>query len=184
MVHYAKCRKAINRFLRSGRLGEMGHVSCVVRLPGTGRDSDSEVTRNRLANEAADHLAEVCEMFGWIPESVMASYASRDGAAFLQVFLLTQDSVDLHCFVGAGDSRDEHELWLEGSQSSLRTDGNRVLWRNRGWPVFVPVRFGLFGRGRKSLSDGSQNPQIADAVSRAAEARAICPVALQGAGTS
>ena len=172
MIHYANCRKAIDRFSRSGRLGDMGHVSCTVRQAAPAAGVDAVARQRALAAVAIGHLTEICQLFGWTPEAVMASFSERDARTFLQAFLVTREAVEVHCFVSAGDDRDEYELWLEGSGSSLRTNGNRVLWRNRGWPVFVPVRLGLFGGGRKTQT-GEVDNDLIDALLQSSASRAL-----------
>ena len=184
MIQYAKCRKSINRFLLNGRLGDIGHISCIDRRTSQTSGPDANAALDELAGVTTGYLADICQLLAHDPVSVMASYSQRDGMANLQAFLATDGAVDVHFFATSGDYCDEHELWLEGSQGSLRTDGNRVWWRKRGWPVFIPVRFGWFGGGRSTRAGDVPAGGLADAIIRSAERHTPCAIAGSVAGAS
>jgi hypothetical protein len=112
----------------------------------------------------------------------MAQSSKRGGVEVMQAFVTTDNGAGVHYFGTLGDDRDEHDLWLEGADGSVRTDGNRVAWRNRGWPIFIPVRLGLFGGGRSKNASAAGHEEIVIAVQRSAEQRSPCAIAASGAG--
>ena len=137
---------------------------------------------DELARQTADQLSEICRLLACNPVSVMAQSSKRDGIEVMQAFLTTDAGTGVHYFGTLGDERDEHDLWLEGANGSVRTDGNRVSFRNRGWPVFIPVRFGLFGGGSAKQAGGAADDSLANAIQRSAEQRSPCAIAASGAG--
>ncbi len=137
MVQYAKCRKAIDRFLKNGRIGEIGHISCI--------DRGSRIAANDIATASAGRLEGICNLLGQEPAAVTVRSQHNDRVASLQAFLQVDTQVSIHYFATFDDGLAEHELWIEGSKGSLRTNGNSVWWRKQGWPVFIPTRIGLFG---------------------------------------
>ncbi len=149
MVQYAKSRKAIDRFLGSGRIGAIGHISCVDRRPG---DSVSSPENDEIAGIVAigaSQLAQICDLLGQSPVSVIARVTRDSSRTCLQVFLQLDEQTVVHYFATFDDDPCGHELWIEGAGGSLKTDGNSVWWRKRGWPKFLPVRIGIFGTRSK-----------------------------------
>ncbi len=175
MAQYVRCRKAINRFIRKGRVGHLGHVSCIDRRSG-------QAGTDALTRHTADQLSEICQLLACNPVSVMAQSSQRDGMEVMQAFLTTDAGTGVHYFGTLGDDCDEHDLWLEGANGSMRTDGNRVSFRNRGWPVFIPVRFGLFGGGRSTNANAAGNEELRGAIQRSADQRSPCAIAASRAG--
>lgn len=151
MSHYAKCRKAVQRFLKNDRIGAIGHISCVDRRSGSAASSGEGGLPKSLAVASAAQLTDICALLGKSPASITARMSGNDRMSFLQAFLEISEQIGVQYFATIGDGPTEHELWIEGSKGSLRTDGNSVWWRKRGWPVFIPTRVGLFGAysGRK-----------------------------------
>ena len=166
MVTYTKCRKTIHRFLRADRIGAIGHISCVDRrlcAPGSSDDN--------LLAEGASQLTEICDLLGHTPASVTARTTHNDRAISLQVFLRLDEQIGIHYFATFDDDPCGHQLWIEGSSGSLRTDGNSVWWRKRGWPKFLPARIGLFGARSKSSAQHALNEELAQAIVNSASCR-------------
>jgi len=141
VLQYAKCRKAIDRFLKSGRIGSIGHISCIDRRQLASQEAADTAY---YARAGANQLAALCELLGQSPMLVTARTRGDSGAASLQVFLQLDEQTRIHYFATFGAAPAEHQLWIEGSDGSLQTDGNSVWWRKRGWPKFIPTRIGLF----------------------------------------
>lgn len=166
VTQYAKCRKAINRFLRNNRIGAIGHVSCIDRRSRIAESPDGDDLAAAIVAASADRLACICDLLGHEPTSVTARSMSNDRVASMQAFLQVNAKFELHYFATFDDGPVEHELWIEGSEGSLRTDGNSVWWRKRGWPVFIPTRIGLFGAASKSRSEDTGESRLVSAILR------------------
>lgn len=173
MTQYAKCRKAINRFLQKGRIGAIGHISCIDRRSRVAESSD-------IAAASANSLAGICDLLGHEPASVIVRSQQNDRVASLQAFLQVSSQIGIHYFATFGDGPREHELWIEGSEGSLRTDGNSVWWRKRGWPVFIPTRIGLFGAASNSRTKSPGDSQLVAAILQSERDRATVSLANGG----
>ena len=173
MTQYAKCRKAINRFLQQDRIGAIGHISCVDRRPRIAESAD-------IAAMGASSLEEICDLLGYEPTAVTVQSQRNERVTSLQAFLHVSSQTGIHYFATFGDSPREHELWIEGSKGSLRTDGNSVWWRKRGWPVFIPTRIGLFGIASRSPSKSGRDSQLAAALRKSECDRNTVSVANRG----
>ncbi len=164
MTQYAKCRKAINRFLHKERIGAIGHISCIDRRSRIAESPDENDLATGVAVASADRLAGICDLLGHEPVSVTAKSTSNDRVTSLQAFLQVNAQFGIHYFATFDEGPREHELWIEGSEGSLRTDGNSVWWRKRGWPVFIPTRIGLFGAASTSRSEDAGDSQLVAAI--------------------
>ena len=156
VVQYARCRKAIDRFLKKGRIGAIGHVSCIDRQP--------RIAANDIAAASAGRLEGICNLLGQEPAAVTARSRQNERVTSLQACLQVNSQTSIHYFATFGDGPQEHELWIEGSEGSLRTNGSSVWWRKRGWPVFIPARIGLFGAASKPLSEYAGDGQLVAAI--------------------
>ncbi|MGI9220164.1 MAG: hypothetical protein ACR2QS_03905 [Woeseiaceae bacterium] len=167
MVQYAKCRKAVDRFLKSGRIGSIGHISCIDRRPLASQEA---VGTAHYARVGASQLAALCELLDRSPMLVTARTREEAGAASLQVFLQLDEQTRVHYFATFDAAPAEHQLWIEGSDGSLQTNGNSVWWRKRGWPKFIPTRIGLLSaRSEMPAADpvgDSLTAAIVDSISR------------------
>lgn len=171
MVPYKKCRKSIDRFLRTGRIGAIGHISCVDRRQRDSGSSEDNDLLNYLSAEGASQLTEICDLLGRAPAAVTAREAHDDSAASLQVFLRIDEQIGIHYTATFDNDPCGHELWIEGSNGSLRTDGNSVWWRKRGWPKFVPVRIGIFGVRSTASTQHALNDEMTQAIVDSASRR-------------
>jgi hypothetical protein len=178
VTQYAKCRKAINRFLHKNRIGAIGHISCIDRCSRIVESPDENNPATAVAS--ADHLAAICDLLGHQPVSVTAKSTSNDRVTSLQAFLQVNSQTSIHYFATFGDGPREHELWIEGSEGSLRTDGNSVWWRKRGWPVFIPTRIGLFGTRSKARPEDGRDSQLAAAILKSERNRETVSLAKSG----
>ena len=161
---YSRCKQTLKRFVSSGRLGALGHVSCIDHREfprqsnATGADSDSTV---QLSLFACDSFEALRRILGVAPVNVTARSSSTEGTK-TEAFLEMEKGIHIHYFGVVGAVANTRSLWLEGSEGSLRTDGAGVWWRKRGWRFFVPVRFGLspssneFGDGRTRLDTAAE----------------------------
>ena len=177
MVQYAKCRKAINRFLKRDRVGEIGHISCIDRRSRTSGLSDNNDLAKDLAAASASRLVDICELLAQKPTSVTARSTHNDRVTCLQAFVKINEQIGIHYFATIDDGPCEHELWIEGSKGSLRTDGAWVWWRKRGWPVFIPTRIGLFGAPSDTYSQLALVDELALAIVRSAGGEGTVSVA-------
>ncbi len=139
---YARCRKLMKRFLSSGRLGSIGHVSC---LDNTHPDSQpAGESAGQLSRNAIAHFQSLRSILDATPTKVMARLSSDGGET--EAYLEFDGHLRVHYTGASRTGIDSHELWIEGSEGSLRTDGRSVWWRKRGWHIFAPVKFSLLGR--------------------------------------
>ncbi|MEO8464106.1 MAG: hypothetical protein ABI640_02105 [Gammaproteobacteria bacterium] len=140
---YARRARLLRQFLTTGRLGAIGHVSCVDHRSSAGNASSPEAS-TQLVSVGCGHLMSVQALVATRPLNVMAELTARSPqdvstAAFVEL----EQGVHIQYFGSVGSGPDHHELWIEGTGGSLRTDGGNVLWRKRGWRFFVPLRFSL-----------------------------------------
>ena len=126
MVQYAKSRKAIGRFLNSGRIGAIGHISCIDRRAGKPASPGMDDGGGDMVALGASQLSQICDLLGASPVSLTAREAKNNGRTCLQVFLQLDECTVVHYFATFDDDPCGHELWIEGSGGSLKSDGNSV----------------------------------------------------------
>ena len=156
---YSRCKQTLKRFVSSGRLGALGHISCIDHREflghsdAAGTDPDSTV---QLSLFACDSFETLRRILGVAPVNVTARLSPTDGTK-TEVFLEMEKGIHIHYFGMVGAVANLRSLRFEGSEGSLKTDGACVWWRKRGWRFFVPVRFGVspssneFGDGQTRL---------------------------------
>ena len=127
---YARCERMVKRLIDSGRLGGIGHVACV--------DQSSQASSRAFAD-----FQSLRQLFGASPKRVMARLGRDSGSPdFTEAFLELENGLHIHYSAYGGAQRDKHELWIEGAEGSLKTDGGAVWWRKRGWRFFLPLKLG------------------------------------------
>lgn len=176
MVQYAKSSKAIGRFLNSGRIGAIGHISCIDRRAGHGGSLTGDRMVDEVVAAGASQLWQICTILGFNPVSAAARFSREGDGACLQVFLQLDARTVVHYFATFDDDPCGHQLWIEGAGGSLKTDGNSVWWRKRGWPKFLPVRIGIFG-ARSGTPDPSAPDSVLDAVAESVRSREVVEIA-------
>ena len=149
---YARCAKVLRRFLDSGRLGSIGHISC---SDSRAADDEAGSSTPQFLRHGGGHLEEVCRLLGASTHNVMARSDQENGIA--QAYLELDGGLHIHYSGSMSASTDSHCLWIEGAKGSLRTDGASVWWRKRGWRFFVPV---FYRRAAAPLSTRSVLEQV------------------------
>lgn len=138
---YARCENMLKRLIGSGRLGGIGHVSCIdqVMSPGESAGEAWQVSARAFA-----HFQALRRLFGAAPRKIMARLgAERGSQSSTEAFLEFESGLHVHYSGYSGAQLNAHELWIEGAEGSVRTDGSAVWWRKRGWRFFMPLKFGL-----------------------------------------
>ena len=138
---YARCESALKRLIGSRRLGGIGHVSCIDAAvsPGEGGGPSSQVSARGFA-----HFQALQRLFGVAPKKIMARLGSGSGShSSTEAFIEFDNGLHVHYSGYLGAPRNEHQLWIEGTEGSVRTDGRAVWWRKRGWRFFMPLKFAL-----------------------------------------
>lgn len=138
---YARCENALKRLIGSPRLGGIGHVSCIDEAvsSGEGGGQSSQVSARAFA-----HFHALQRLFGIAPKKIMARLGSGPGSqSSTEAFIELENGLHIHYSGYLGAPRNEHQLWIEGTEGSVRTDGRAVWWRKRGWRFFMPLKFAL-----------------------------------------
>ena len=138
---YARCENVLKRLIDSGRLGGIGHVSCIdqAKSDGVGDGQSPHVSTTGF-----EQFHALRRLFAVLPRKVMARLGPGPGSKDrTEAFLEFDGGLHVHYSGYTGAQRSSHELWVEGSEGSVRTDGNAVWWRKRGWRFFLPLKFGF-----------------------------------------
>jgi predicted dehydrogenase len=139
---YAAVEKLVRRYIGSGRLGHVGHVSCIDhRSVAASASTDRRFAQ--LVGHAAGDFGALQRLFG--PPRMAMARLSATAAHFQSTaaFLSFADGLHVQYFGSIGPGKSTNALWIEGSGGSLKTDGRIVLWRKRGWRFFAPIRWSL-----------------------------------------
>lgn len=153
---YSSCRATLAKYVASGRLGPIGHVSIEDSQVGDAVAVDG--SRHWL-HRAGPLLAQACGLFGTTAQDVMARVDEANGVT--EAYVTTGRNIHLHYTGRWSAAVDSHRLWIEGTGGSLVADARAVWWRKRGWRFFVPVRAG--GVARATSLAASWNRLIAEA---------------------
>ncbi len=143
---YRRCEAAMGRYLASGRLGAIGHVSCEDRR---GLDLEGDGPEEQWLAVGVGHLMGVCRLLGSDAAGVMARFSRGPGQSASEAFVTLKNGLRVQYYGSCNTGQNGHGLWIEGAEGSLKTDGRWVLWRKRGWRFFAPVHFAL---GSKAVS--------------------------------
>jgi predicted dehydrogenase len=140
--------RELRRLVQAGKVGTITHVSCLDRRsrPASGNDL-AHGDYPQLWDVAAQHFDSLRAVLAANPVSVMARCGNAPGSEYrhgstTEALLEMDGNVHVQYHGSLTANRDEHVLWIEGQAGVLRTDGVRIWWRKRGWPVFLPIRWG------------------------------------------
>jgi predicted dehydrogenase len=145
---YARCERRLRRLVGEGKVGTITHVSCMDRRSRLARGSEpTRAEYSQVVDVAAHHFDSLRAVLGVNPVNVMARCGSAPSGEHGQrsrteALLEMERNIHLQYHGSLTPDRDEHLLWIEGDTGVLRTDGVRIWWRKRGWPVFLPIRWG------------------------------------------
>lgn len=174
---YARCESVLRRLLGSGRLGGIGHVSCIDQAEAAGRGDGQSL---HVSTRGFAHFHALRRLFAVLPRKVMARLGPGPGPKdCTEAFLEFDGGLHVHYSGYAGARRGAHELWVEGSEGSVRTDGNAVWWRKRGWRFFLPLKFGVI----PDLQDAAEARATLDAVAATRRGAAAVPADLSAVAT-
>lgn len=174
---YARCEKVLKRLIGSSRLGGIGHVSCIDQAVSPGEDGGQSL---HVSARAFAHFEALRRLFCAAPKKVMARLGSEPGSqSFTEAFLEFESGLHVHYSGYFGAQRNEHQLWIEGAEGSVRTDGRAVWWRKRGWRFFLPLKFGL----AQDLQESAEARGTLDALVAARKRAAGSPEDLSAVAT-
>lgn len=163
---YARCERVVRRLIDSGRLGNIGHVSCVDQAVAI---VEGDRQSSHVSCRAFVHFESLRRLFKTLPKTIMARLGSEAGAKdFTEAFIEFESGLRVHYSGYSGASSDTHELWIESAQGSVKTDGSAVWWRKRGWHFFLPLKFGI----SRPPQDSEEARATLDAISAAQKAAA------------
>lgn len=138
---YARCENVLKRLIGSRRLGSIGHVSCIDQAVSPDEDGGQFL---HVSARAFAHFQALRRLFGAAPRKIMARLGSGPGSqSSTEAFLEFESGLHVHYSGYSGAQLNAHELWIEGAEGSVRTDGSAVWWRKRGWRFFMPLKFGF-----------------------------------------
>jgi hypothetical protein len=138
---YARCENLLKRLIGSGRLGGIGHVSCIDEAVSRG-EGDGQSWH--VSARAFAHFQSLQRLFGASPRKIMARLGPEPGLQnSTEAFIEFENGLHVHYSGFSGAPSDAHQLWIEGAEASVRTDGSAVWWRKRGWRFFMPLKFGF-----------------------------------------
>jgi predicted dehydrogenase len=163
---YARCEKVLKRLIGSGWLGGIGHVSCIDEAvsPGEGGGQSWHVSTRAFA-----HFHALRQLFGASPRKITARLGAEPGLQnSTEAFIEFENGLHVHYSGYSGAQRNAHQLWIEGAEGSVRTDGGAVWWRKRGWRFFMPLKIGLAQDPRDSAEARATLDALATARTRAA----------------
>lgn len=145
---HARGEPALRRLVRGGKVGTVTHVSCVDRLVPRSRNLEPvDGDYPQVLKVAAHHFDVLRSVLAANPVSAMARCGKAPGneqrhGSTTEALLEMDRNIHVQYHGSLIANRREHMLWIEGDAGVLRTDGGRIWWRKRGWPVFLPIRWG------------------------------------------
>jgi predicted dehydrogenase len=145
---YTRCERRLRRLVEEGKVGTITHVSCMDRRSRPAGGSDvAGAEYPQVVDVATHHFDTLRAILGVNPVSVMARCGTSSWSAYgpgsrTEALLEMERNIHVQYHGSLTPNRDEHMLWIEGDTGVLWTDGVRIWWRKRGWPVFLPVRWG------------------------------------------
>src|SRR5262245_47849402 len=137
---------ALRQLVQEGRVGTVTHVTWVDRRVLLSRNLELvDGDYWQLRGVAAHHFEGLRAILAANPVSVMARCGKAPGSEqrhglTTEALLEMERNIHVHYYGSLISNRREDMLWIEGDAGVLRTDGGRIWWRKRGWPVFLPVR--------------------------------------------
>ena len=178
-------KKTIDRFLRSGLIGDIGHVSCMDNRRSVPHADSQDSGVDELTVRAASQLTEIAKLLILPATEVIARFKRERSGTNTHIFLSLGDKCGVHYSASNRADVDEHMLWVEGSKGSLRTNGPSIWWRKRGWPIFVPVSFPFLSGWSKTRIDEHLVSNLVAAIEKSQSQNVAVPITTQatsGAG--
>lgn len=158
-------RRTIGKYLASGRIGSIGHVSIEDHQAGSGGAVDGS---RYWLHRGGPLLAQACDLLGTGVQDVMARIDEAGGVT--EAYLATHRGVHVHYSGLWNADVESHCLWIEGTGGSLKADARAVWWRKRGWRFFIPVRLGGVS---PAVTPGSSSDRETHGIATAALASAM-----------
>lgn len=162
---YARCESAVKRLIGSRRLGGIGHISCIDEAVSPG---EGDAQSSQLSGRAFAHFQALRRLFDAAPRKIIARLGSEPGSqSSTEAFIELENGLRVHYSGYLGAPRHEHQLWIEGTEGSVKTDGSAVWWRKRGWRFFMPLKI-AFAQDPRSAEAQASLDALAAARARAA----------------
>jgi predicted dehydrogenase len=151
---FAACQWTLRQYVRAGTLGSVTLVSCADRRAAAPTHDALEATAlSQVWLAAVDDFDSIRGILGRNAVAVIARAPAAAGGgvhgSITDAIVEMEGGIYMPYHGSLVASRSEHALWIDGDRGSIWTDRVRVWWRQRGWPVFVPVR-----RREASRADG------------------------------
>jgi predicted dehydrogenase len=140
--------RSLRRLLDKGQVGTITHVTFVNHRPDgvTRRDVDhgDYVQLRTIGTHDVDILLGI---FRVNPVSVMARctaapWREQPHGTTTEAMLELEGDIHVQYHGSLFSNRDEYWLRIDGERGVLQRTRFCVWWRKRGWPLFVPIRFG------------------------------------------
>lgn len=131
-------------FIRRGWIGAVTHASVMSTSALPANDRLGRAEYSQLLAQGAEDLEAIALVLGAKPASVICRSISTPWTGYrhgstTEIFLELDRNIQVHYHGSLSVENNEHEVWIEGQKGTLWTDGQRLWWRKRGWPRFVPL---------------------------------------------
>lgn len=129
--------------IRKGWIGSVTHASLISQSRFPADDPLGQLEYSQLLAQGVEELAAAEMVLGARPASVICRTEAPPWSPYrhgsrTELFLEFEGQVHLHYQGKLAPDAGEQEIWIEGQKGTLWSDGQRVWWRKRGWPRFVP----------------------------------------------
>ena len=171
-------KKTVECFLRSGLIGDIGHISCMDRRRSGPHADSQDFGVDELTRRAASQLTEIAKLLNLPATEVIARFKRERSGTNTQIFLFLGATCGVHYSASNRADVDEHMLWVEGSKGSIRTNGPSIWWRLRGSPVFLPVSIPFLSSLRKTRIDERSVRHLVSAIEQSQSQNAAVPITL------
>jgi len=152
---FERVERTLRQLIGGGRLGPITHVSCIDRRSRSmPHQIPADGMHQQLVGVAAHHFDSLRAILGLKPATVIARVTGDRGSR-TEALLEMEGNIHVQYHGSLVSNRNEFDLWIEGHHGVLWTDGARISWRKRGWPVFVPIRFHRSDRGQYSSASAA-----------------------------
>ncbi len=134
----------LGSLIRKGWIGPVTHASMISRSAVPADDRLAQVDYSQLFAQGAEELEAVAMVLGGKPAGVISrsetpAWSGYRHGSTTELFLEFEGQVHLHYQGRLVPGSGEQEIWIEGHKGTLWTDGERLWWRKRGWPRFLPL---------------------------------------------
>jgi predicted dehydrogenase len=139
------CEETLRGLLHRGTIGQVTHVTFIDKRAGGAEnapgknESYAQLQQTGISHfDALRHIIAADPIFA-MARTTKAPWSPYAHGSTTEASFGWANNICVQYHATLTGNQTEQSLWIDGTTGVLKTDGRRVWWRKRGWPIFVPL---------------------------------------------